>query len=122
MATQAEIEARQSVVRGWLESGMRTPSVATMIQTRFCVSRTTAYREIQEISKQIDLSDDGPAGNEAPELDANSLLASLQYQFDVASSIGDTKAACQLIKSMDTVRRWSGRTAQSTQPTQHTYS
>ena len=123
MASQQEIEARDSVIRGWLESGMPTRTVATMTSARFCVSRTTAYREIQKISQQIDLSDDGPSIEESEAIfDQSALLASLQYQFDVSAAVGDTKSACQLVKAMDTIRKWSGRSMQSTEPTNHPFS
>ena len=120
---QQEIEARQSVVRGWLESGMPTRTVATMISARFSVSRSTAYNEINTVSKQIDLSDDGPSIEESEAIfDQQALLASLQYQFDVSAAVGDTKSACQLVKAMDTIRKWSGRSMQSTEPTNHPFS
>jgi len=123
MSKQQEIEARDSVIRGWLESGMPTRTVATMTSARFCVSRTTAYREIQKISQQIDLSDDGPSIEESEAIfDQSALLASLQYQFDVSAAVGDTKSACQLVKAMDTIRKWSGRSMQSTEPTNHPFS
>ena len=123
MASQQEIEARDSVIRGWLESGMPTRTVATMTSARFCVSRTTAYREIQKISQEIDLSDDGPSIEESEAIfDQQALLASLQYQFDVSAAVGDTKSACQLVKAMDTIRKWSGRSMQSTEPTNHPFS
>ena len=123
MSKQQEIEARDSVIRGWLESGMPTRTVATMTSARFCVSRTTAYREIQKISQQIDLSDDGPSIEESEAIfDQQALLASLQYQFDVSAAVGDTKSACQLVKAMDTIRKWSGRSMQSTEPTNHPFS
>ena len=117
----AEIDARQSVIRGWLESGMPTRTVATMISARFSVSRSTAYNEINTVSKQIDLSEDAPAQHET-EFDQSALLASLQYQFDVSAAVGDTKSTCQLIKAMDTIRKWSGRSMQSTEPTNHPFS
>ena len=120
---QQEIEARQSVIRGWLESGMPTRTVATMISARFSVSRSTAYNEINTVSKQIDLSDDGPSIEESEAIfDQSALLASLQYQFDVSAAVGDTKSACQLVKAMDTIRKWSGRSMQSTEPTNHPFS
>ena len=123
MASQQEIEARDSVIRGWLESGMPTRTVATMTSARFCVSRTTAYREIQKISQEIDLSDEGPSIEESEAIfDQSALLASLQYQFDVSAAVGDTKSACQLVKAMDTIRKWSGRSMQSTEPTNHPFS
>ena len=120
---QQEIEARQSVIRGWLESGMPTRTVATMISARFSVSRSTAYNEINTVSKQIDLSEDGPSIEESEAIfDQQALLASLQYQFDVSAAVGDTKSACQLVKAMDTIRKWSGRSMQSTEPTNHPFS
>ena len=102
---------------------MPTRTVATMTSARFCVSRTTAYREIQKISQEIDLSDEGPSIEESEAIfDQSALLASLQYQFDVSAAVGDTKSACQLVKAMDTIRKWSGRSMQSTEPTNHPFS
>jgi predicted DNA-binding transcriptional regulator YafY len=102
---------------------MPTRTVATMISARFSVSRSTAYNEINTVSKQIDLSDDGPSIEESEAIfDQQALLASLQYQFDVSAAVGDTKSACQLVKAMDTIRKWSGRSMQSTEPTNHPFS
>ena len=55
-----EIDLRHSVIRGWLERGMRTSSVSTMVQARFGISRTAAYRDIATVSQAIQVSDDGP--------------------------------------------------------------
>ena len=41
------------MIRGWLESGIKHGSVAVMIQTRFQVSRSTAYNEIGTVSQEI---------------------------------------------------------------------
>ena len=127
MASQEHIEARRSVIRGWLEAGIKHGSVAAMIQTRFQVSRSTAYAEISTVSNEINTSQDDPRdgtfqGEDPQSIDAQSLLGQLQYQFDVASASGDVKNACQLIKAMDTVRRWNGRAQDSVKPQEHSYS
>ena len=127
MATQENIEARRSVIRGWLEAGIKHGSVAAMIQTRFHVSRSTAYSEISTVSNEINASQDDPRdgtfqADDPQSVDAQSLLAQLQYQFDVASASGDVKNACQLIKAMDTVRRWNGKVQESVKPMEHSYS
>ena len=127
MASQENIDARRSVIRGWLESGIKHGSVAVMIQTRFQVSRSTAYSEITTVCKEIERSDDnsqdGDFRAEDPQsIDAQSLIGQLQYQFDVATASGDVKNACQLVKAMDTVRRWNGKVQESVKPAEHTYS
>ena len=127
MASQEAIEARRSVIRGWLESGIKHGSIAVMIQTRFQVSRSTAYNEIGAVSQEITVSDDNAqdgnfTGNDPAIIDAESLLGQLQYQFDVATAMGDVKATCQPVKSMDTVRKWNGRAQEKVQPLQHNYS
>jgi len=127
MASQENIEARRSVIRGWLESGIKHGSVAVMIQTRFQVSRSTAYNEISTVSNDIQASDhnaqDGEFRADDPQsIDAQSLIGQLQYQFDVATASGDVKNACQLVKAMDTVRRWNGKVQQAVKPAEHTYS
>ncbi len=107
MATPQELENRYSVIRGWLESGMRTSAVSTMIQARFSVSRATAYSDIQKVSQTIQESDDGPADEEDC-FDPDTVLASLQHQFNIAAAVGDVKSASQLVKSIDTVLKWRG--------------
>ena len=107
MATPLELENRYSVIRGWLESGMRTSAVSTMIQARFSVSRATAYSDIQKVSQTIQESDDGPADSEDC-FDPETVLASLQHQFNIASAVCDVKSASQLVKSIDTVLKWRG--------------
>ena len=74
-----------------------------MIQTRFQVSRSTAYNEISAVSQEITTSDDNAqdgnfTGNDPAIIDAESLLGQLQYQFDVATAMGDVKA-CLLYTS-----------------------
>ena len=107
MASSQELENRYSVIRGWLESGMRTSAVSTMIQARFSVSRATAYSDIQKVSQTIQDSDDGPAESEDC-FDPETTLAALQHQFNIASAVGDVKSQTQLVKSIDTVLKWRG--------------
>jgi len=118
MSHPSEIEARHSVIRGWLERGMRTSTVSTMAQARFQISRTTAYRDIQAVSQEIQMSDDGPAEGEAP-MCSDTLLASLQHQFDIAAAMGDVDSMTKLIKSMDSVQKWRGYHTTTTGATQH---
>ena len=81
MASQEAIEARRSVIRGWLESGIKHGSIAVMIQTRFQVSRSTAYNEIGAVSQEITVSDDNAqdgnfTGNDPAIIDACLLYTS----------------------------------------------
>ena len=118
MTKTEEIQLRHSVIRGWLEQGMRTSTVSTMIQARFQVSRSTAYTDIQAVSQEIQMSDDGPAEEEAP-LCPDTLLASLQHQFDIAAAMGDVDSMTKLVKSMDSVQKWRGYHTTTTGATQH---
>ena len=118
MSQLSQIEARHSVIRGWLERGMRTSTVSTMAQARFQISRTTAYRDIQAVSQEIELSDDGPAEEEAP-MCPDTLLASLQHQFDISTAMGDVKSMTQLVKSMDSVLKWRGYHTTTSGATDH---
>ena len=103
-----EIDLRHSVIRGWLERGMRTSSVSTMVQARFGISRTAAYRDIATVSQAIQASDDGPAEGEDAAFCPDTVLASLQHQMDISTAVGDVKSQSQLVKAMDTVLKWRG--------------
>ena len=118
MSKVDEIQLRHSVIRGWLERGMRTSTVSTMVQARFRVSRSTAYNDIQTVSQEIELSDDGPAEDEAP-MCPDTLLASLKHQFDISTAVGDVKSMTQLVKSMDSVLKWRGYHTTSSGATDH---
>ena len=101
-----EIEARVSYARVLLEQGIKPATVATMVSVKCHCSRSTAYSSITEASNEIQKSEDGPADDE-PVMDPQSVAAQLTHLFNIACAQGDSKAACQLMKSMDTVRKWS---------------
>ena len=101
-----EIEARQSYAHSLLEQGVNTTHTATMVSARFQVSRKTALRDVAEASNTLQGSDDGRASDE-PVMDPQSVAAQLTHLFNVACAMGDAKQACQLLKSLDTVRKWS---------------
>ena len=107
MATQLEIEQRQSVIRGWLESGITHSSAATMASVRFGISRSVSYDAIRQAQQTIDSSDDGPAESEQ-DLEPLSILATLQHHFNIAAASGDVPAMAKLVQSMDKARAWRG--------------
>ena len=101
-----EIEARQSYAHALLEQGVNTTTTATMVSARFQVSRKTALRDVAAASNTLQVSDDGRASDE-PVMDPESVAAQLTHLFNVACAMGDAKQACQLVKSMDAIRKWS---------------
>jgi hydroxypyruvate isomerase len=115
MATQREIAARHSYARSLLERKIRVSSAATMISTKFSVSRSTAYEDLKIAADELDASDDGPAEDE-PAIDAESMLAQLAHSADKAFATDDFKAAAQLIKAIDQVKRWNGYNTESANP------
>lgn len=115
MATQQAIAARHSYARSLLERGIRVSSVATMISTKFGVSRSTAYEDLRIASEELDATDDGPADDE-PAIDTESLLAQLSHSLDKAMALDDFKSASQLVKSIDQVKRWSGYNTETANP------
>jgi len=115
MATQAEIQHRLSYARAMLERGVPAASVATMISARYFVSRSTSYTDITAAEQEIQLSDDGPGIDECP-CDPAAMLAMLQHRFDIAVAKGENKEVCQLIKAIDTAKKWQGYKPQSVSP------
>ena len=111
MATLKEIEQRHSVVRGWLETGASHATVATMICTRFGLSRSTSYEDIKKVADIVDTSDESPSTAELEEPDLNGVLGMLQHQFNIAAATGDVPAMTKLVGAIDKVKRWNGRTA-----------
>ena len=101
-----EIQARVSYARALLEQGIKPATVATMVSVKCHCSRSTAYSSITEASNEIQKSEDGPADDE-PAMDPQDVAAQLTHLFNIACAQGDSKAACQLVKSMDSIRRWS---------------
>ena len=115
MTTQAE--QRTSYARALLERGLKVSSVATMISAKFSVARSTAYIDIQAANKTIQESDDGPDTSETSDpVDPLSIQAQLVHMIDVAAAVGDGKTVSQLIKSLDTVKRWGGYAPDSVSP------
>jgi hypothetical protein len=117
MATQLEIEQRQSVIRGWLESGITHSSAATMASVRFHISRSVSYDAIRQAQQTIDASDDGPAESEQ-DLEPLSILATLQHHFNIAAASGDVPAMAKLVQSMDKARAWRGLKHEKISPLQ----
>lgn len=117
MATQLEIEQRQSVIRGWLESGITHSSAATMASVRFSISRSVSYDAIRQAQQTIDASDDGPAEFEQ-DLEPLSILATLQHHFNIAAASGDVPAMAKLVQSMDKARAWRGLKQEKLAPLQ----
>tara|TARA_A100001201_G_C3926967_1_gene152382 strand:- start:166 stop:519 length:354 start_codon:yes stop_codon:yes gene_type:complete len=115
MATQAEIQHRLSYARAMLERGISVQSLATLLSARYFVSRSTAYEDIKAAHQEIQLSDDGPAANEDP-CDPADVLAMLKHRFELAVATGDDKQTCQLIKAMDTAKKWQGYEPQPVSP------
>ena len=101
-----EIEARQSYALSLLEQGVNTTATATMVSARFQISRKTALRDVAEASNALQLSDDGRSSDE-PVMDPETVAAQLTHLFNIACAMGDSKQACQLVKSMDSIRKWS---------------
>jgi hypothetical protein len=106
MSTTIQIEQRHSVIRAWLERGIRSSAVATMASARFQISRRTAYSDIQAVSNEIQISDDAPAADEEA-ICQTSILATLQHHFDVAAATGDIKSMTQLVTAIDRAKKWS---------------
>ena len=115
MASTQQITARHSVIRGWLESGIRPSDAATQASVRFQISRSTAYEDIKKVSAEIDMSDDGPAQQDETVCQV-SVMASLQYHFNIAAATGDVKAMAQLVTAIDRAKRWSAPVQTSASP------
>ena len=110
-----EIQQRSSYAQSLLEQGVKPAVAATMVSARFQCSRSTAYSSISDASNKIQLSDDGPATDDAV-MDPQTVAAQLTHLFNVACAMGDAKQACQLAKSMDQVRKWSAPLQTTTNP------
>jgi len=115
MATPLEIEQRHSVIRSWLERGIRSSAVATMASARFHISRSTAYNDIASVSTEIQLSDDAP-GIEEEAICQTSILATLQHHFDIAAATNDVKSMTQLVTAIDRAKKWSAPCQTSASP------
>ena len=115
MASQVEIQHRLSYARAMLERGIPVASLATMISARYFVSRSTAYSDITAAEQEIQVSDDGPADDESP-CDPVAVLAMLQHRLDLAIAKGNDQQVCQLIKAIDTAKKWQGYNTDSVSP------
>ena len=109
MTTQREMQQRICFASALLERNVRVASVATMLSTRFQVSRSTAYEVVTKAQQEIDSSVDGPSSAEALDpVDQASLMAQLAHLTDVAAADNNFQAVSQMVKAMDQVNRWSG--------------
>ena len=109
-------EQRTSKARTQLEAGIKPATVATALQVTFRISRSTAYADIAEAHKQIELSDDGPATEELEAIDPADIQAQLAYHLNLALAQGDIKAATALVSAIDKAKRWNGALQTSASP------
>jgi hypothetical protein len=116
MASQVEIQHRLSYARAMLERGIPVSSLATLLSARYFVSRSTAYTDITAAEQEIQQSDDGPAFEEMEPCNPAGVLAMLQHRLEIAIATGDDKQTCQLIKAMDTAKKWQGYKPQPVSP------
>jgi len=116
MATQSEIQHRLSYARAMIERGVPDASLATLLSARYFVSRSTAYEDMKTAHNDIMLSDDGPATEDIEPGNPAAVLAMLQHRLEISIATGDDKQTCQLIKAMDTAKKWSGYNAQPVSP------
>lgn len=116
MASQVEIQHRVSYARAMLERRIPVASLATLISARYFVSRSTAYNDITTAEQEIQQSDDGPAVEEMEPCNPAGVLAMLQHRLEIAIATGDDKQTCQLIKAMDTAKKWQGYNTQTVSP------
>ena len=118
MATQIEIQHRLSYARAMLERGVpcrfsSQRSLARVISfhaPRHTADVTAAEQEIQDSPTTAqpfeEMEPCNPAG----------VLAMLQHRLEIAIATGDDKQTCQLIKAMDTAKKWQGYNTQSVSP------
>ena len=107
MATQSEISVRHSYARCLLERRIRVSSAVTMIQAKFGTSRSSAYEDLKIAQAELDVSDDGPAMNEAI-TDPESIEAQINHALDKAFATDQYKEIPKLVKCLDEVKRWKG--------------
>ena len=109
MTTQREMQQRVSFASAFLERNVRVASIATMLATKFQISRSTAYEVITKAQQEIDISDHGPSSEESFQpVDQASLMSQLAHLTDVAAADNNFQAVSQMVKAMDQVNRWSG--------------
>ena len=107
---------RSSYARALLDRGVKPASIATMVSAKYSVARSTAYLDLQAAQAESDKSDYGPSQIERSEICPESIQAQLAHMIDVAAAVGDGKTIAQLIKSLDTVKRWNGYQSESVSP------
>ena len=109
MTTQREMQQRVSFASAFLERNVRVASVATMLATKFQISRSAAYEVITKAQLEIDSSDHGPSSDESFQpVDQLSLMAQLAHLTDVAAATNNFQAVAQMVKAMNQVNAWSG--------------
>ena len=108
MATQIEIQQRQSYARSLMEAGLPQARVATMISARHGIGRSSAYRDIEAAHAEMEACDHGPAADELTAPAPEEVEALLVHRLTVACAAGEAKDVAALIKSLDTVKRWRG--------------
>jgi hypothetical protein len=108
VASSIETLQRQSYARGLLESGVPVSAVATMLCARHGISRSSAYRDITAAHAELQSSDDGPATEDQNAPAPEEIEAMLCHRITVACAAGEARDVAQLVKALDTVKRWRG--------------
>jgi len=109
MMARNQVETRLAVAREMIEAGLPDSIISRRLQTKFNVSRATAYRDAHAASDEINADPDGPAERE--HADTAGMIAALLYDAQLCQEAGDYDGTAKLIRSADTLRRWSGMVA-----------
>ena len=108
-STQSEQRLqRVSAARTMLEAGLPDRAILIRLQARFHCCRQSAHNYLHDAVAQLDASDDGPASDQQGH-DPADIQAELSYEVSRALAMGDTDAACKLIKALDLAKRWRGQ-------------
>ena len=105
MADQHKVKLRQQFAHDLLDSGVSVAHAASMLQTKFFISRSTAYRDTTTAAMTDD--GNGPAMNERHD-DVDSLLALLKNRMVACLAVEDYKSACKLVDAMDKLQKQKG--------------
>ena len=105
MADQQKIKLRQQFAHDLLDSGVSVAHAASMLQTKFSVSRATAYRDTTTAAMTD--TDDGPAMSERTD-DTDSLIALFKNRMVACLAVEDYKSACKLVDAMDKLQKQQG--------------
>ena len=108
MATQIEIQQRQSYARSLMEAGLPQARVATMLSARHGISRNTAYRDIEAAHAEMVACDNGPATEELAAPSPEEVEALLVHRLTIACAAGEAKDVAAIVKALDTAKRWRG--------------